>query len=123
MFKPNSNFTEAKSLLESKFGNKLFNGKHRAKEKNLVITVKKNMQEDREITINQNIDFENKTLLKPNNQDNLPKSNIFEEDNDNDFKCNYQEYSTSNQEKSIIDDPKNYDDYENQDNPIIEPLI
>jgi len=130
ILKPTTNFSEAKSLLESKFGGK-FTNKSKGKEKCLVIKVKKQMIEEEtekdKIKVN---NADNKIadnpdcIIKPNE---LKSKKSETELDEKEMKCNY----TENQKESknikiekFIDDINNYDyELNSNENGFMEPLI
>lgn len=138
---------EARSLLESKFGCKFTSTKSRLKEKNLVIKVKKNMQEDelenyqkaennKENSEIKNLNDDNKNninnneanIIKPNYSNNKNNKMFESELDDKEYRCNIKEESKESQKpkstKRIIDDMENYEEEANNyENGFIEPLF
>jgi hypothetical protein len=130
---------EARSLLESKFGSKFASSKSRIKEKNLVIKVKKNMQED-ELEKDQKAENKetnseikmlnghgncNETTMRPKepNSKSQPETEI----DDKEYRCNIKEEAKESQKPKsarIIDDIGNYEEEaNNNENDFIEPLF
>ncbi len=127
---------DAKSLLESKLGGRLAPNRFRIKEKNLVIKVKKNMQEEelhKDDTEAQNnkedsvikTTYNNETTMKPNNSNN--KSKPESEVDDKEYRCNIKEEVKESQKPKnarIVDDMANYEEEaNNNEDAFIEPLF
>lgn len=143
--KPTSGFSEARSMLESKFGGKFSSNKYRIKEKNLVIKVKKNMNEEElekdnktetskdnmDLKITANSDTNNgynqegMTIMKP--KEIKPKNKGEGGDDHNEYRCNIKEDTQDSLKKKrerIIDDIENYEEESNNnDNGFMEPLF
>jgi len=146
IIKSTSDFWETRSLLENKFGAKFNLNKNRIKEKNLVIKVKKNLNEEENekdkktnenIKENSEVKIESnsqtiyneigKAIMKPNDSIHRNKDQGVNEINDYINKCNIKEETKESlkvKTERLIDDYENYEEESNNnENGFMEPLF